>query len=224
MNLANIAPKRVLPAIGTNLAFTKTTFMIRYFALTLLAASFLASCASHSNALYEPASKPEECQYKLASINVYPDDVRRDIDRYTNTPIAWVGIIRSTDAVEEDFGGKIRADSVFEHHYFDWLDDQHSGGKLVVSPRGEGFFASRWHMKKETIEATAYDAEKFAHPGKLAIVYGVPESVKDDGTIVLKYQYIRILGHHQFTTNDLNYGRLGEQAGNIIGAPHPGTQ
>jgi hypothetical protein len=199
--------------------------MIRHFALTLFAASFLASCASHSNVPYEPANKPEQCEYKRASINVYPDDVRKDIDRYTNTPVAWVGVIRSTDAIEEDYGGKIRADTIFEHHYFDWLEDEHSGDvKLVVSPRGEGLFSSRWRMSKEVVEASAHDAEKFAHSGKLAIVYGVPESVKDDGTIVLKYQYIRILNRHHFTTNDLNYGRLGEQSSDAIGAPHPGTQ
>lgn len=198
--------------------------MIRHCALTLFAAGFLVSCASYTNIPYEPDTKPEQAEYKHDHIDVYPDDVRKDIDRYTNTPVAWVGVIRSTDAIEEDFGGKIRADSVFEHHYFDWQQDIGSGGlKLVVSPRGEGTFCSRWRLSKENDDATAYDAQKYAHPGKLAIVYGVPEAVKDDGTIVLRYRYVRILKQNHFTTNDINYGRLGDEPFRPIGAPNPAT-
>ena len=50
----------------------------------------------------------------------------------------------------------------------------------------------------------------YAAPGKLAIVYGTPESVDEDGTIVLRYHYTRILDVERFTTNELDYGRVGE--------------
>jgi hypothetical protein len=183
--------------------------MIRYIALSLLAAGCLVSCVNQ-NVLYEPANKPEQREFKLSHLDVFPDDVRKDFDHYTNTPIAWVGIIRSTDAIEEDFGGKIRTDTVFEHHYYDWVVDTDTGRiKLHVSPRGEGTFYARWHLKKKDNDANAYDAQKFAHPGKLAIVYGVPESMEDDGTIVLNYHYLRILDHDNFSTNDFDYGRWG---------------
>lgn len=182
---------------------------MRYIALSLLSAGCLVSCVSE-NQLYEPANKPETIEFKHARLDVNPDDVRKDIDHYTNTPVAWVGVIRSTDAIEEDFGGRIRTDTVFEHHYYDWVVDTDTGGiKLHVSPRGEGNFYARWRLHKDDNDASAYDAQRFAGPGKLAIVYGVPQSVDDDGTIVLNYRYLRILNHDQFSTNDLDYGRWG---------------
>jgi hypothetical protein len=192
--------------------------MMRHVALAVFAASCLVSC--ESNAPYEPVNKPERIEYKNVRLDVYPDDVRKDPDKYTNTPVAWVGVIRGTDAQEEDYGGKIFADTVFEHHYFDWEQDTDMAGvNLLVSPRGEGPFCTRWHLRKTDNEASAYDAEKFAHKGKLAILYGVPESVKPDGTIVLKYLYVRILGRAHFSTNEIDYGRLGEEPYRPIGVP-----
>jgi hypothetical protein len=141
---------------------------------------------------------------------VYPDDVRKDLAQYTNTPVAWVGVIRSTDAQEREFDGKIAAETVFEHHYYDWEQNSDlSGANLLVSPRGEGAFTCNWQLRKLNSDSSAYGAEQFARRGKLAIVYGVPESVTADGTVVLKYAYLRILDRGHFVTNYLDYGRLG---------------
>jgi len=199
------------PSVGWyEIRYKLDNIMMRHFALALFAASFLASC--ESNAPYEPVNRPEQIEFKRARLEVYPDDVRRDVDHYANTPVAWVGVIRSTDAQEDDYGGGITAETVFEHHYFDWEQDKDpSGVNLMVSPRGEGSFTCNWQLRKMASDASAYDAEKFAHNGKLAIVYGVPESVKPDGTIVLKYTYLRILGRAHFSTNYIDYGRLGEE-------------
>ena len=124
--------------------------------------------------------------------------------------VVWVGIIRSTDAYEEDDGDRIMADTVFEHHYFDWVQDgKGKGVKLSVSPRGEGLFRIVAHEQNGP-DATAESAEKYAGQGKLAIVYGVPESVDTNGTVVLKYRYLRILDADQFSTNEFDYGRMGE--------------
>ena len=181
---------------------------MRHVVLAVFAAGLFVSC--ESDAPYEPASKPEQIQFKRVRLDVYPEDVRKDLAHYTNTPVAWVGVIRGTKAEEDDFGGKISADSSFDHHYFDWEHDTDAAGvNLLVSPRGEGTFSCHWQLQKKDNEASAYDAEKFAHAGNLAIVYGVPESVKDDGTVVLRYCYLRVLGPGHFNTNELNYGRLG---------------
>ena len=83
------------------------------------------------------------------------------------------------------------------------------GVTLFVSPRGEGLFRAKWRMDKVGRDATAASAEKYAGPGKLALVYGVPEKVNADGTVVLKYRYLRILGADQFSTNQFDYGRFG---------------
>jgi hypothetical protein len=182
--------------------------MIRIFLLALVALNFLASCAS--NQPYQPATKMEKIEYANDRPDIYPEDVRKNIDRYTNTAVAWAGIIQSTDARDEDIGGKINANTIFAHHYYDWVQEDKDGIRLVVSPRGEGFFRTDWHLRKIEPDADSSNAEKFAAKGKLAIVYGVPKSVDDDGTVVLEYRFLRIVGRDHFTTNEVDYGRSGE--------------
>lgn len=179
-----------------------------YLLLTVLAAASLVSCTS--NVPYRPVTKSEKIEFRNDRLDVYPDDVRQDIARYSKLRVAWAGIIVSNDATEHDDSSRIQMDTVFEHRYFDWeQDDSGSGVRLLISPRGEGFFRMRWHVKEEDMDATYKDAMKYARPGKLAIVYGSPESVTDDGTIIMRYHYIRILGPAHFTANELDYGRLG---------------
>jgi hypothetical protein len=183
--------------------------MIRTFALTLVASTVFISCATHDR--YEPLKGPEIIEYSHDRTGVYPDDVRQNLDRYTNTPVVWAGVIRSTDANEEDIGGKIWATSIFTHHYYDWKQVERDGKvKLVVSPRGEGFFRTDWHLLKKDPDATAHKAERYAAKGKLALVYGVPKAIDPDGIVVLEYRYLRIFDVDGFTTNEVDYGRMGD--------------
>jgi hypothetical protein len=188
--------------------------MIRFFALLILTSLALVSCASHPkpvNGPYQPASRPEKIEFCNDRLDVYPDQVRNDLNAYTNLPVVWAGIILSTDAHDRDIGDQVIADTILEHHYFDWVQDvKHGKLRLALSPRGEGFFRTKWSMKKTTLDATFKNGEKFAKKGKLAIVYGVPESVAPDGTITLKYRYLRILDMDHFNTNQFDYGRMGE--------------
>ena len=190
--------------------------------LTTLAAGLLVSCAS--TAPYRPVTRPERIEYNLARPDVYPEDVRKVPSQFANMRVAWAGIIVSNDANDEDFGGKIRMDTVFEHHYFDWEENHHDGGvRLLISPRGEGRFRMHWQMNRKDLDASAEDALKYAEPGKLAIVYGTPEKVDDDGTIVLRYHYIRIFDPANFRENVLDYGRKGEPYHAIKTRPNAGT-
>jgi hypothetical protein len=177
--------------------------------LMCLAAGSLVSCVS--NAPYGPVTRPERTEFREVRLEVYPEDVRKDPARYARMRVAWAGIIASNDANDEEYGGKIRMETLLEHHYFDWEQDERVGGvRLVISPRGEGLFRVRWSMNRKDPEASCEDAMNYAAPGKLAIVYGTPESVDEDGTIVLRYHYTRILDVERFTTNELDYGRVGE--------------
>jgi hypothetical protein len=177
--------------------------------LTLIAAGALVSCAT--NARYRPDSKPERIEFRHVRFNVYPEDVRKNPSRYAGVTVAWAGVIRNCDVQEEETGGRIRVDSVVEHHYFDWKQHKAPKGMLVMlSRRGEGLFRFRWHLRRNSADASREDAASYAAPGNLAIVYGVPESVDDDGTIVLKYRYARILDSGHYATNGIDYGRLGE--------------
>jgi len=187
-------------------------FMIRIFVLAFFALNVFVSCVSRvSNVPYQPATKPEKIEFARDRLDVYPDDVRKNPAAHAGAPVVWAGIIRSTDAYEQDEGDKIVADTVFEQHYFDWVQDGEGRGvKLSVSPRGEGLFRTRWHLNKTTQDSTAKSAEKYAGPGNLAIVYGVPENVDTNGIVILKYRYLRILDADHFSTNEFDYGRLGE--------------
>jgi hypothetical protein len=198
--------------------------MTRIFVLAFFALNILVSCASHtcgvSNVPYQPATKPEKIEFARDRLDVFPDDVRKDPATHTNVTVMWAGIIRSTEAFEENSSSKIVADTVFEHHYFDWVQDgKGRGTKLSVSPRGEGLFCAKWHMDKIGDASCAESAEKYAGPGKLAIVYGIPEQVDTNGTVVLKYRYLRIFDTDHFTTNEVDYGRLGDHMCALTNAP-----
>ena len=192
-------------------------YMIRIFVAAFSALTVLVSCVCKGpngspvgNESYQPVTKPEKIEFARGRLDVYPDDVRKDPATCVGVRVVWAGIIRSTDAREEDEGGRIVADTVFEHHYFNGVQNNNGHGvTLFVSPRGEGLFRAKWHMDKVGKDATAASAEKYAGPGKLALVYGVPEKVNADGTVVLKYRYLRILGADQFSTNQFDYGRFG---------------
>jgi hypothetical protein len=177
--------------------------------LMFLAAGLLVSCAS--TAPYHPLTEPEKIEFGHSRLNVYPEDVRRDPARYAKVRVAWAGLIVSNDATDEDFSSKISMKTIFEHHYFDWEQNQREGGiRLLVSDRGEGRFRMKWRMDRKDPDASYEDAMKYATPGALALVYGTPESVDDDGTIVLRYHYVRILAPAHFSASELDYGRPGE--------------
>jgi hypothetical protein len=186
--------------------------MTRIFILAAIASGALVSCAhAPANGPYRPETKPEKKEFAFDRLDIYPDDVRANLTAYTNMPVAWAGVILSSDARDDDNGLTIGVDSTFEHHYFDWV--QENGGKdlkLSLSPRGEGSFHVKWHMNKLKTDASFPNAQKYAKRGKLAIVYGTPLKLDDNGAVVLKYRYLRILDQDHFTTNQFDYGRLGE--------------
>jgi hypothetical protein len=181
--------------------------MNRLIALLLAAVPFLFACAS--NVMYRAASLPERVEMKQDLLDVYPADIRRNPELYTNTAVGWAGIIRHTEAVTGP-DGLIHAVTTFEHHYFDWQEDRRFGRiQLNLSPRGEGLFRADWVLRRTDAAAGGAAAESFAGPGKLAIVYGVPERV-ENGTVVLRYRFLRVVEAEDYNTNKFDYGRLGE--------------
>ncbi|HEY3860268.1 MAG TPA: hypothetical protein VGO59_00135 [Verrucomicrobiae bacterium] len=179
--------------------------------LTVLPAALLVSCATEMTGPYHPATPPEKVELDRARLNVYPEDVRKDLPAYAAMHVAWAGIIVTNNATEDEASGKIHMATLFDNHYFDW--EQKGRGpdaKLAISPRGEGLFRMNWNLSRKKEDASQTDAMKYAAPGNLAIVYGTPLSIGTDGMIDLRYHYIRVLDLDQFTTNELDYGRMGE--------------
>lgn len=179
------------------------------FAL-LLTSPFLFSCA-HDYKPYTPATAYEKVESPRATVNVYPDDVRTNLDQYTNTIVAWAGVVKDTTARDRVNSDVMRATTVLEHHYFDWQENRKSGDKqYLISPRGEGAFQVEWDVRRKNPQATTADVDKYAGPGKLAIVYGTPQRVTDNGVVILKYRYLRIIDSKNFNINTFSYGRVGE--------------
>jgi hypothetical protein len=189
--------------------------------LTLLAAGLLTSCAY--NAQYRPVNRPERMEFGNDHRDVYPEDVRKDPALYAKVRVVWAGVIVTNDAEDEDNGDKISMNTLFEHHYFDWQVNDTAGTKhLLISPRGEGRFRMHWKLDRTTADASSADAMQYASPGSVAVVYGTPESVEDDGTVVMHYRYVRIFGPTHFTGKYLDYGREGEPY-HVVDSVAPGT-
>jgi hypothetical protein len=142
-------------------------------------------------------------------VDVYPGDIRQNPDLYTNIGVGWAGIIKSTTAVENP-DGTIHALTTFEHHYYDWQPETSLGGSQVsVSARGEGLFSTEAVFRRNGPDASLAAVETFAKPGSLAIVYGVPEKI-EDGTIILKYRFLRVIPPGSYSISQFDYGRFGE--------------
>lgn len=182
--------------------------MFQLNALALLALPLLAASCAHNNP-YRPASHNEEKEYHQSLVDLYPDDVRRNLDQYTNAIIAWAGVIRETEAHETN-NNMFIASTTVEHKYYDWeVDHSTSGEKINLSPRGEGAFRFEWLVHRREDDATTADVEKYAGPGKMILVYGTPDGIEDN-TIILKYRFLRIIEKDHFNMTQYDYGRFGQ--------------
>src|SRR5439155_1612311 len=103
----------------------------------LAAATLGAGCPVASSIRYTGASDAERKLLTQADRRVFPDDVRKDVDRFKKVTVAWTGIIRAIRPGPAP--GTSELD--IEHHYWDWIED-HSiqKAKAFLSQRGEGSF------------------------------------------------------------------------------------
>jgi len=154
---------------------------------------------------YQPISDWEQTEFDKARRDVYPNDVRENLDHYESTMVAWPGIIQESTIEERE--ESIEATFVLEHHYYDWLEDfSIQREKIFLSPRGEGLFKTSWLLKKDADLAEIREASA---PGNLAIVYGIPERMEGD-VVVVRSSYIRAIDKQWYTTEILDYGRSDE--------------
>src|SRR4051812_46969455 len=88
---------------------------------------------------YKGFSSAEEQYFKQASKEIYPNDVRNNLEKYQSSKIAWPGVI--TEVRTTDQSGTAELTFVIEHHYYNWLLDYSiQSEKIFLSPRGEGVF------------------------------------------------------------------------------------
>jgi len=189
--------------------------MNRFTALILATLPFLFGCSS--NAVYHPTSKSERIEYGRDILDVYPGDIRHYPDLYTNIGVGWAGIIKNTD-VEEEEDGLIHVNTTFEHRYYDWEENRGlCRDHLDVSPRGEGVFRTDVLLRRVNFD-TDFAPESYLSPGSLAIVYGVPQAV-EDGVVILKYRYLRVIAPDHYKISRFDYGRFGEPVHYMDNAP-----
>jgi hypothetical protein len=156
---------------------------------------------------YQPISDWEQREFDEASRDVYPDDVRENLEQYESTVVAWPGIILESTIEERE--EDIEVVLLLEHHYYDWLEDYSvQRERIFLSPRGEGLFKTSWSLKKD---ADLDEIREVSGPGDLAIVYGRPERIEGD-MVLVRSTYVRAIDRQWYTTEILDYGRSDETA------------
>jgi hypothetical protein len=153
---------------------------------------------------YRPQPQWEAKFAAQARRDVFPNDVRQKPDGFTNTLVAWTGVIGNIEYLP-DPPRMVRFYAV--HHYFDWVEDiSIQRERFFLSPRGEGAFAVQWI-------AQTPDDQKFVNQfavGDMLIAYGDPAVVRSNYIALNPAQNIRAIKPQWYRTDILDYGRPGE--------------
>jgi hypothetical protein len=154
---------------------------------------------------YEPVSARESAFFTRAARDVYPDDVRHDLDRYRKTLVSWAGVVRSFQVSKEDDATVLRFD--VEHRYFDWIEDVGlQKARYFLARKGEGAFRAAWSMAHEAFRA----ASKELHEGDMLVVYGYPAEIRGEVVGLFPTEYVRLIGAELYDDGRLDYGRRGD--------------
>jgi hypothetical protein len=156
---------------------------------------------------YQPLPQWEAKFSAQARRDVFPGDVRQKPDSFTNTLVAWTGIITNIEYFTNLSPRIVRFTAV--HHYFDWVEDFGiQRERFFLSPRGEGAFAVRW-------DAQSPADQKFVDQfnlGDMLIAYGYPTVIRTNYIGLNPTLNLRVIKPQWFRTDTLDYGRPGEPA------------
>jgi hypothetical protein len=180
---------------------------VRFIPIVMGVITAVSGCAGvvPGSRPYTPLPKFEAKFFGQAKRDVFPDDVRKQPERFKDVLVVWTGIIRSVDYHNDGMSRVARITA--EHVYFDWIEDfgiQHE--RFFLSPRGEGLFAAAWRIEspsdQQFIEQCAV--------GDLLIAYGKPSLIKDKVVGLFPTENIRGIKPEWFRRDILDYGRPGE--------------
>ena len=153
---------------------------------------------------YRPLPQWESKSSAQARRDVFPNDVRQKPDGFTNTLVAWTGVITNIEFFSDPPPRVVRFTAV--HHYFDWIEDLSiQRERFFLSPRGEGAFAVQW-------DAQTPDDQKFVDQfavGDMLIAYGYPSVVRGNYVGLNPAQNLRAIKPQWYRTDILDYGRPG---------------
>lgn len=185
--------------------------MIYYYFFVLL----LSGCVSSGilfpgSYTYQPSGPIESRWIKEADFSIYPDDVRKDFNKFKDKVVSWAGVIIEVRLEEpEDDPNYSYWIITADHHYFDRIDDRNiQPERYFLSKMGEGKFEVMVRMSR----ISGVDRDKFIRetkewlsPGNMVVAYGRP--TKGSSGI------IRLLGHANafpkklYDVTKMSYGR-----------------
>jgi hypothetical protein len=154
---------------------------------------------------YRPLPQWEAKFFPQARRDIFPNEVRRKPDGFTNTLVVWTGVITNIAFFNDERSRVVRFTA--DHHYFDWIEDMSiQRERFFLSPRGEGAFAAAW--RAESPEEQKFVAQ-FA-VGDMLIAYGYPSLIRSNVVALYPTQNIRPIKPQWYRTDILDYGRPGE--------------
>jgi len=166
----------------------------------VLTAVLLSACLFPGSRPYTPVNEQEREALAQARREVFPEDVRRDLEGHRSTLVAWVGIVESAHWLETE---PPRAELLAEHHFWDWIEDYSVQREVAfVSPRGEGRFACAVPLL-----GSAKVGDPLPAARSMIIAYGYPEAVGADSLVTLRCSVIRVAPDGWYGTDIWDYGR-----------------
>lgn len=135
-----------------------------------------------------------------SQVDVFPDDVRAEPARHSETLVAWSGILRSASWLSD---ARPTARFRVEHHYWDWIQDLSIQKEWAfLSPRGEG------NIRCDKSSTRSKPGDSLPPLGSMAIVYGFPQSIDgDSGDVILRCEMISFVDERYYRTDIWDYGR-----------------
>ena len=178
------------------------------FALFLAGISILTTgCpgVAPGSRAYRPLPQWEARFSAQARRDVFPNEVRQNPDAFTNTLVAWTGIITSIEYFTNRPTTVVRFTAA--HHYFDWIEDiSVQRERFFMSPRGEGSFAVQ--SIAESLDDQRF-VDQFA-VGDMLVAYGYPTVIRTNFIGLNPSVNLRAIKPQWFRTDVLDYGRPGE--------------
>ncbi len=164
-----------------------------------MAAVLVTGCASKLKPTYTPASDTERGYFKDATLDKKPSEVALQIDRNRDKVYAWAGIVLDK-TVKQGKRSEFEINLLVEHRDFNWQENL--TGKesevFILEPTSSGKIrvSGRFTRPKGSKSMPGKDMNK----GSLVLVYGKPDKVEADGTLVLKTLFMRSIDRKWHST------------------------
>jgi hypothetical protein len=145
----------------------------------------------------------ENMYYININKNIWPDDVRQNIEDYTEEMIGWAGV------VEQYRINNNIVQLTLRHHFYDWIEDYgYARGPILLSSSGEGIIIGDYILWPDITENQMNEFVKDLI-GDCIIIYGYPVKITENNEVVIDTKYARRISKRHIDPGWRNYGRQG---------------